>query len=54
MSKFKSLASLALFAGFASAIWPVPESYKHGDTVIWLSDDVSMTFEKPQEVSNLP
>ncbi|KAI5838376.1 glycoside hydrolase superfamily [Morchella snyderi] len=47
MTGFKSLTALALFAGAANAIWPQPVSYEHGSTVVWISDDISMTFSGP-------
>ncbi|KAI8938644.1 hypothetical protein NX059_004514 [Plenodomus lindquistii] len=34
------LSFIPLFALPASAIWPVPASYEHGDTVLWITSDV--------------
>ncbi|KAF2850237.1 glycoside hydrolase family 20 protein [Plenodomus tracheiphilus IPT5] len=34
------LLSVPLFTSLATAIWPVPVSYEHGDTVLWITRDV--------------
>lgn len=53
MTKFGTrLVSLALFAGCASAIWPIPASYVHGNGTVWLSEDVWMNLDCPKNVSN--
>ncbi|KAF2711359.1 glycoside hydrolase family 20 protein [Pleomassaria siparia CBS 279.74] len=37
----KSLLSLFLAISLAAAIWPIPKEYTHGDTVIWIKEDVA-------------
>lgn len=36
----KSLHFLPLFASLGAAIWPIPVEYSHGETVLWISEDV--------------
>jgi hexosaminidase len=36
----KSLVSLTLLASFASALWPQPINYEHGDTVLFIQENV--------------
>ena len=38
------LLSIALFAFSTLAIWPIPTTYEHGETVLWLSEDVSFDW----------
>lgn len=35
----KPLLQLTLFVSLASAIWPIPTSYEHGDTVLLIRRD---------------
>ena len=36
------VTSLALYA---TALWPIPQLYTHGDSVLWLSPDVEFAFQ---------
>jgi len=49
ISKFSITALLALTTS-VNALWPIPQSYKHGDTIVWLSPDVKLVFDSPPEV----
>ncbi|KAF2012254.1 glycoside hydrolase family 20 protein [Aaosphaeria arxii CBS 175.79] len=40
----KAVHYLPFFASLTSAIWPLPTSYDHGDTVLWMSDDVAFNW----------
>src|SRR6266487_5133820 len=35
---------VCVLAPLVSAIWPVPESYTHGSTVLWISNNVPVTY----------
>ena len=37
----KLLLPLPLFLSVSSALWPIPQSYEHGDTVLWIARNVS-------------
>lgn len=41
---------LALFAATASAIWPLPSSYEHGDQVLWIDQSVKVTYNGAEQV----
>lgn len=41
---------LALFAATASAIWPLPSSYEHGDKVLWIDQSVKVTYNGAEQV----
>lgn len=34
----------ALFAATASAIWPIPSSYSHGEGLLWVDESVQFTY----------
>lgn len=36
----KPLIFLPLLASLGMAIWPIPVEYSHGETVLWISEDV--------------
>ncbi|KAF2134835.1 glycoside hydrolase family 20 protein [Dothidotthia symphoricarpi CBS 119687] len=36
----KALVTLPFFVCLAAAIWPLPVNYEHGDTVLWITDDI--------------
>ncbi|KAF2478159.1 uncharacterized protein BDR25DRAFT_338804 [Lindgomyces ingoldianus] len=40
----KSFISISLFASIATAIWPLPLSYDHGNTVLWIGKDVQVNW----------
>jgi hexosaminidase len=40
-------ASVTLFASLASALWPQPVSYQHGDNVLFIEQDVQFHYEGP-------
>jgi hexosaminidase len=37
----KILFSISIFTSIALAIWPIPKSYEHGDTVLWIAKNVT-------------
>ncbi|KAJ4349057.1 Glucosamine-6-phosphate isomerase (Glucosamine-6-phosphate deaminase) (GNPDA) (GlcN6P deaminase) [Ascochyta clinopodiicola] len=37
----KLLLSIPLFLSVSSALWPIPKSYEHGDTVLWIAKNVT-------------
>ncbi|KAL5382351.1 hypothetical protein PMIN06_009426 [Paraphaeosphaeria minitans] len=39
-----TLLFIPLFSSLASAIWPIPASYSHGETVLWISTDTSFDW----------
>ncbi|KAM0718011.1 hypothetical protein Q7P37_006343 [Cladosporium fusiforme] len=42
----------ALFAATATAIWPIPTTYTHGNKVLWIDESVEITYNGAgQEVS---
>jgi hexosaminidase len=42
-----------LFAATASAIWPIPSSYSHGDSVLWIDQSVQFTYNGAGQVSHV-
>ncbi|CUS12616.1 unnamed protein product [Tuber aestivum] len=49
ISKFSIAIALLALTTSANALWPIPQSYKHGDTTVWLSPDVQLVFDSPLE-----
>ncbi|KAF2195749.1 glycoside hydrolase family 20 protein [Zopfia rhizophila CBS 207.26] len=49
----KSFLSISLFASLASAIWPIPSSYEHGETVLWITRDVPVYYNSVIEVGSI-
>lgn len=49
----KSLFLAPLLISLASAIWPKPISYTHGDTILWISKDVSFNQAGASNVGSL-
>ncbi|KAB2575573.1 Glycoside hydrolase family 20 [Lasiodiplodia theobromae] len=43
----KPLALLAAGAPFAAALWPIPSQYSAGNTTLWISSDVKVTYDAP-------
>ncbi|OJD32491.1 glycoside hydrolase family 20 protein [Diplodia corticola] len=43
----KLLALLAAGAPFAAALWPIPSQYSSGNTTLWISSDVKITYNSP-------
>jgi len=41
------------FAATASAIWPIPSSYSHGESVLWIDQSVQFTYNGAGQVSHL-
>jgi beta-acetyl hexosaminidase like len=39
-----NILSLSLFIAHAAAIWPAPQSYTYGNSVVWISSDVNVTY----------
>lgn len=48
-----SLLHIPLFAILAEAIWPIPSHYEHGDTVVWIAEDVSFSRAGAGNVGSL-
>ncbi|KAI9868677.1 MAG: N-acetyl-glucosamine-6-phosphate deacetylase [Trichoglossum hirsutum] len=52
----RTYAALFLFASLASALWPIPVDYTHGNTTLWISRDVQVTYSgsvcRPMSPSN--
>lgn len=46
----KFVLLFCFLASLASAIWPVPTIYKHGDAVLWLSEDTSFEWAGASDV----
>ncbi|KAF2877775.1 glycoside hydrolase superfamily [Massariosphaeria phaeospora] len=40
----KALLIVPLFLSLATALWPIPTEYSHGNTVLWISDNVEFSF----------
>lgn len=47
----KLLYYTALFTATANAIWPIPSSYTHGESVLWIDDSVKFTYNGAGQVS---
>ncbi|KAL1632981.1 Glucosamine-6-phosphate isomerase (Glucosamine-6-phosphate deaminase) (GNPDA) (GlcN6P deaminase) [Diplodia intermedia] len=43
----KLFALLAAGAPFAAALWPIPSQYSSGNTTLWISSDVKITYNAP-------
>ncbi|XPS69022.1 Beta-N-acetylhexosaminidase [Ascochyta lentis] len=41
MIEMKLLLFIPLFVSVSSALWPIPKSYEHGDTVLWIEKNVT-------------
>ncbi|KAK7184653.1 hypothetical protein DPSP01_000380 [Paraphaeosphaeria sporulosa] len=48
-----TLLLFPLFTSLASAIWPIPTSYTHGETVLWISKDTSFDWAGAGDVGTL-
>ncbi|KAF1985840.1 glycoside hydrolase family 20 protein [Aulographum hederae CBS 113979] len=48
------IALLVVSAQLASALWPLPESYTNGTTVLWLKRDVRITYTGPDQSASPP
>ena len=42
-----AVVASALFANVALAIWPIPATYKHGSTVVWIDDSAKWVYQPP-------
>jgi hexosaminidase len=47
----KLLSYLPFFAATASAIWPIPSTYTHGEGVLWVDQSVQFTYNGAEQVS---
>lgn len=42
--------AIALCASTVSAIWPLPSSYEHGETVLWIDQSVKVSYNGASQV----
>jgi len=50
----KLLQTVALCASTVSAIWPLPSSYEHGETVLWIDQSVKVSYNGASHVQYHP
>lgn len=48
-----SIFLLFLACPFALAIWPIPETYNHGNATIWIDSQVKVIYSQPRHVSSV-
>ena len=46
------LCYIPLLAATASAIWPIPSSYSHGESLVWVDESVQFTYNGAAQVSH--
>lgn len=46
------LCYIPLLAATASAIWPIPSSYSHGEGLVWVDESVQFTYNGAGQVSH--
>jgi hexosaminidase len=49
----RSLKALLLLASSALAIWPLPVSYSNGSDVLWIDQNVKISYNGGASVSGL-
>jgi hexosaminidase len=49
----RALLLFPLFASLASAVWPIPKEYKHGERVLWITEDTSFEWAGAGDVGTL-
>jgi hexosaminidase len=47
----KAVLALALVAGIAQAVWPIPSTYSNGSDVLWIDHSVKISYKGAGHVS---
>ncbi|ORY11837.1 glycoside hydrolase superfamily [Clohesyomyces aquaticus] len=46
----KSLLPISLFASLTTALWPIPSSYNHGNSLVWIGKDVQVNWSGAKQI----